>query len=283
MRYIKLGEGGTWEEESIEHGQVLRLDCRKVPHDLCIQGACGEVLDVLREQRKNARVAAHDPTQIQLFYEAPADVLWVTFFGDRMYWCFSKPEITLLSDGSKTRSVIDCWRFHQYSWCAVARFRTQRQAPACAGISRNDLLRQRGRVHRSEDQRAHAARSGSSQNRTRELERTLEIIIRRLHWKDFEVLTDLIFRQAGWQRVSALGETLKNAGSHSGFTDHAERYGVQVNSTANRAEFERYRREFERMPDFSRFYFVVHTPSEDLARVPTDDRFELLLPKALFR
>ena len=83
--------------------------------------------------------------------------------------------------------------------------------------------------------------------------------------------------------MSALGETLKTLDLTLVSPITAERSGVQVKSTANRAEFERYGREFERMPDFSRFYFVVHTPSEDLARVPTDDRFELLLPDRVAR
>ncbi len=32
-----------------------------------------------------------------------------------------------------------------------------------------------------------------------------------LYWKDFETLVDLLFRHAGWRRLSALGETMKFA------------------------------------------------------------------------
>lgn len=35
--------------------------------------------------------------------------------------------------------------------------------------------------------------------------------LRELHWKDFETLVDLLFRQAGWRRLSMLGETMKYA------------------------------------------------------------------------
>ena len=197
VRYIKLGEGGTWEQESIEHGQVLRLDYRKVPHDLCIQSAWGEVLDVLREQRKDAGAATRDLTQIRLFYEALSDVLWVTFFGDRMYWCFSKPEITLLSDGSKTRPVIDCWRSTNthgaplhVSELSGKLLRVQRFGGTICSVKEVEYTVQK--INGRTPPEVEAARTALA-----ELERTLETIIRRLHWKDFEVLTDLIFRQAG--------------------------------------------------------------------------------------
>ncbi|MBA3356762.1 MAG: hypothetical protein H0U18_12670 [Pyrinomonadaceae bacterium] len=41
------------------------------------------------------------------------------------------------------------------------------------------------------------------------LEEKIETLIRGVHQKDFEILIDLIFRQAGWQIVSVLGGTQK--------------------------------------------------------------------------
>ena len=38
-----------------------------------------------------------------------------------------------------------------------------------------------------------------------------EAPIRHLHWKDFEVLVDLVFSGAGWRRRSVVGKTMKFA------------------------------------------------------------------------
>lgn len=41
------------------------------------------------------------------------------------------------------------------------------------------------------------------------LKSKLTLLIQNLQWKDFETLVDLIFRQAGWQRVGDKGKTQK--------------------------------------------------------------------------
>jgi hypothetical protein len=105
-----------------------------------------------------------------------------------------------------------------------------------------------------------------------------------LHPKDFEILVDLIFRQAGWQRVSVLGETQKLIDLDLLSPVTSERYAVQVKSKANRAEFESYKQKFADMQGYTRCYFVVHTPSTDLveAKAPTDT-IKLLQPKDVAR
>src|SRR5205814_988628 len=56
----------------------------------------------------------------------------------------------------------------------------------------------------------------------------IEAVIRSLTWRDFEILIDLIFRQAGWNRVSAVGSTIKSIDLDLISPITAERYGVQV-------------------------------------------------------
>lgn len=41
------------------------------------------------------------------------------------------------------------------------------------------------------------------------LKSKLTLLIQNLQWKDFETLIDLIFRQAGWQKVGQTGKTQK--------------------------------------------------------------------------
>ncbi len=38
----------------------------------------------------------------------------------------------------------------------------------------------------------------------------IQKLVKGLHWKDFELLADHIFRQAGWKRIGELGKTQKS-------------------------------------------------------------------------
>lgn len=118
------------------------------------------------------------------------------------------------------------------------------------------------------------------------LEVVLEKLIRSLTWRDFELLIDLIFRQAGWRRVSESGGTMKSLDLDLVSPVTSERYGVQVKSKAGRALFESYRVErLKDMQGFKRFYFAVHSPSADLTNAPDGHtgEVELLLPASIAR
>jgi hypothetical protein len=48
--------------------------------------------------------------EIRTFYEADDRVLWITFYDNKMWWCFSEPTIALLPDKTKTRPVVGGWK-----------------------------------------------------------------------------------------------------------------------------------------------------------------------------
>jgi hypothetical protein len=281
--YIKLGRGGRWESDCIKRDQTLRLGYREVSHDLCLQGRWDKVREeLLKTLRKSPGAATRDTYQIRLFYESDESVLWITFFGDRLYWCFSKPEVALLPDKSKTRPAIGMWscediegRSLQKSQLSGRLLSMQGFQGTICSVKESEYLVQKINGHIPEEvEEAQVVLS--------ELERKIETIIQSLHWKDFEVLIDLIFRQAGWQRVSELGETLKTLDLDLVSPITSERYGVQVKSRAGLAEFEDYQQRFADMQGYTRLYFVVHTPSRDLedlaqSKIPKD--IELWLPQ----
>jgi hypothetical protein len=43
------------------------------------------------------------------FFESGKDVLWITFYNNSLWWCFSEPIVTKLKDQTKTRPVIGKW------------------------------------------------------------------------------------------------------------------------------------------------------------------------------
>lgn len=283
--YIKLGRGGDWEDECISSGK-LRFGYRETPHELCVAGQWRRV-QVEREQaRGNAGVAKSDTTQIRYFYEAGPKVLWVTFYKHALWWCFAEPKVTLLPDGTKVRTAVGGWKCTDIlsrplvmsslsgKLLSMQGFR----GTICQVKEQNYLLRKLNAEERPEVVAVKAALG--------KLYEGLESVIRTLTWKDFEILVDLIFRQAGWQRVSPIGSTTKSLDLDLISPISAERYGVQVKSQADRRVFETYKNErLADMQGFSRFYFVVHSPNPDLAALASgeDEDVRLLLPADIAR
>lgn len=103
-------------------------------------------------------------------------------------------------------------------------------------------------------------------------------IIRNLHWRDFELLIDLIFRQAGWRRTSQVGGPQKTLDLELVEPITGQRYGVQIKSQADFATFESYQSRVQHWEGFTRFYFAVHSPSPELERVATEGKVQLLRP-----
>ena len=281
--YIKLGLSGEWERECITRDQTLRLGYREVSHDLCLTGEWNAVLEELKPLRKDVGAATRDINQIRNFYEADETVLWITFFGDRLYWCFSKPQVTLLVDKTKTRPVIGEWCSSDIQGKPLAKHLLSGKLLATEGfrgticsVRESAYLIQRinGQVLKGAEEAAHALFI---------LEQKLEPLVRALHWKDFEILIDLIFRQAGWQRVGVLGKTEKTIDLDLLSPITSERFAVQVKSKASLVDFKEYQRRFADMQGYRRFYFAVHTPSNDLtdAADQANDEFQVWLPEQI--
>lgn len=278
--YIKLGQGGSWENECINETSTLRLGYQEASHNLCDRGNWNLVQAELKAIRKDVGAATRDTNQIRFFYESDETVLWTTFFSDRLYWCFSKQEITLLADKSKTRPAIGQWRSTDINGKPLQKNQLSGKLLSMEGfrgticsVKEFDYLVQKinGQINK---ETAEAVEALST------LELKIEALIRGLHWKDFEILVDLIFRQAGWQRVGVLGETEKTIDLDLLSPITSERYAVQIKSKASRAELERYQRKFTDMQGYNRLYFVVHTPSNDLieAEAKLSEEIKLLLP-----
>ena len=88
--------------------------------------------------------------------------------------------------------------------------------------------------------------------------------IKALHWKDFETLADLVFRHAGWVRVSVLGQHAHAYDLELREPITGDRYVVQVKSRAGLADLKATVSKFS-PEDYKRVFFVVHTPAKDLA------------------
>ena len=206
--YIKLGVGGEWERDCIERDQTLRLGYREIPHKLCIAGEWERVREMIKKAYHwNDGVAKNHANQIRYFYESGPEVLWTTFFGDYLWWCFSQPSVKKLHDNTKTRRAIGKWRKADIAGKPLTlnllsgKLRSMQgfRGTICAVAEFDYLLKELNGIEPSDIRDARNAQIA--------FEQQIEKIIRRLHWKDFELLVDLIFRQAGWKRESSSAKT----------------------------------------------------------------------------
>lgn len=275
-RYIKLGQGGKFEYGCIEHNDTIRLDYRNVPHDLCHVGKWNEVREFLIEKQDSEPGAAtRHRDQIKDFYELDAEVLWVTFYKNMLWWCHAQPKVILLNDGTKERKTVAGWSNTDIKAKPLYMSELNGQLTSMQGfrgticrVKLHDyLVRKINGQKIQEEQAALKAQQA--------LIKALVAIIRSLPWKEFELLIDLIFRQAGWQRLSQLGRTQKTIDLDLLSPITNDRYLVQIKSRATRKQFEQFQQNTEGLSEYSRCYFVVHTPQGGLTTSPETDLHKL--------
>lgn len=281
--YVKLGKNGEWEKDCLEVSQTIKIGYREVPDKFCRQGDWDEVQKIMQNIRDDVGTATRDKNQVRLFYEASEQDLWITFFGDRLYWCFSKPDVKVLSDKSKSRPVIGQWSSNdisgkplQKTQLSGALLRVQGfRGTICKVKELKYLIEKINGIVHPEIESALLAKA--------EFESKIESLIRKLTWKDFELLVDLLFRQAGWQRMATLGKTEKtiDLDLYSPITD--EKILVQVKSSANLAKLQNFKEGISDFQDYDRAYFLVHTPTNDLIQSKTQDGVEVWLPSDIAR
>lgn len=266
--FIKLGEGGCWEAECLTTG-TLRFGYRQIPHALCEAGDWSAVEQTTRGFSSGGAATRH-VKQVRRFYEADKRVLWITFHADCLWWCFSEPEVSVLSGNDKSRRVIGAWSNRDLrgdlllkgklsgKLLAVQKF----QGTICTVRERDYLLH---KINGTSE--PHVA---TAQAAFENLQKALIPIIKNLHERDLEIFVDLVFRQAGWQRVGVSGGTERDIDLDLISPVTGERIAVQVKSTAGASIWRKYRDTYADMQGFTRFYFVTHSPDDRLRREASD-------------
>lgn len=262
--YIKLGVSGEWEAECIRQG-TLRLGYHELPHQLCQAGDWAAVERKALTFSKDKGAATRHINQVRHFYEAPESTLWVTFHAARLWWCFADKQIRLLTDLTKTRECVEAWNdcdingklLLKSSLSGKVLATESFQGTICSVSERTYLLHKiNGLVE---------PRVAAAQKALEGLIESLVPVVQKLHPKDLELLTDLIFRQSGWCRVGVAGGTTKDIDLDLISPITGERVAVQVKSRAGVNEYDSYRAKFADMQGYTRFYFVTHSPKLQLA------------------
>lgn len=282
VRYIKLGDGGRWAADAIEHGYVA-FGYHSIPHEVCLAGHRDEIRRLL-DHRGSEGAKTAGVNEVMTFYEAGEDCLWVTFAGGHLWWTFAGMEVIWCgdenSDGpSRIRASIGGWRNTDLAGrplkvsglssklTKTANFR----ATICTIEEEDYLLR---RINAAEEPVVAKAREA----RTAMMLIAIDMV-RGLHWADFETLADLIFARSGWQRSTPVGERLADIDILMQQPTTGETAFVQVKSRAGQAELDDYLVRF-RASGYDRFFFVCHSRKGTLV-LPEEPRLHLFEGQAL--
>ncbi len=253
--YIKLGRGGEWEQSSISESK-LRL------------GFGGQSLEDINSsnwEKIRKQLSTKNLNALQWICESTSDDLWITFFQDMMWWCRLGAREIYQDNESKYRLVDGKWSNQDV--CEDKRLDINSIPGVISAIRR--FQGTVCKVHALETLRQLVNNDPGPEYKdiakcNTALVQSVEKGIRVLNPKDFETFVDLVFRESGWRRLSPKGETMKYIDLELEDPITKERYQVQIKSKATRKEFDYYAKQFNPKQPLRWFYFVVHSPNEEL-------------------
>lgn len=280
--YLKLGRGGSWAEDSIAHKKA-RIGWRDTPLAQINAGEWTVIRKALRATSKTTGSGTTDANALERFCRSTEADVWVTFYDSKLWWGRLKGPVREDAT-SKYREVLGGWRDRSLKNDPllanqipgkIAQLQGFR-GTICSVRDRDTLVRLL-RGERSTEHRALAEAKGALVEKT-------ACAIKNLHWKDFELLVDLVFRQSGWRRVSVLGEKMKCVDLELEDPITGDQYQVQVKSRATKKIAAECKEQFSASA-FRKYYLVVHTPEDELMGESCldDNEFELILPERLAR
>ena len=283
VNYIKLGQNSSYAKECIEKGYI-KLGYNEIDNSLCIGGEWEKVKnDIIAKYKCGNRVASSHCRQIKNFYEDGVDVLWITFFGNKMWWCFSENKINFNKDRTKIRKAINGWSDRDIKNNSLNEDRIRGDIRAVkfymgtiCNISDKEYIINKINGELSPD-------VIKCEEDTKNLKQSVEKLILKLQPTDFELLVDLIFRQAGWQRVDYAGGNLPDIDLALYAPITNENIAVQIKSRSGLTQFNDWKAIISDMNQFDRFYYVVHTPLDKLKKINGDeeDNIDLLMSERL--
>lgn len=277
--FIKLGAEGEWEADSLKRN-IMRIGWVENSLADINSGNWATIEQQLRNARLHRRTATRDVNALQKIVNSTDEDVWITFHGSRLWWCRLASTAVEADEISKFRRVVNCWSDRDL----LGRILSLSDIPG----SISQVQGFRGTVcdvHETERLRrllnAQPSVSFHAVTHARDaLIQDVQSALSELHWKDFETLVDLLFRQAGWRRLSVLGERMKYADLELEEPVTGERYQVQIKSAAGAPDFAEYRDQFAGR-GFRKLFFIVHSPTPGLVHEVSTPAVELVLPARL--
>jgi hypothetical protein len=283
--YIKLGLGGCWEKDCISKS-LMRIGWPNQNVEDINAGRWSEIEKQLQiELAGKPQVATTAFNRLRDIAESTPEDIWITFHGAKMWW-------GRVASGGVEGDQISKYRRMQGNWSdnslkgqllvtaelpgKIAQLQGFRST-VCR-VKESELLRRVLAGERSplaleiSTHREHLASAAKN-------------AIEQLHWKDYETLVDLVFRDTGWIRVSILGQQVKGYDLELREPITQDKYLVQIKSQATLKDLQKSVSQFfpdDMAGDYKKMFFVTHKPSNDLLDA-TDipDYVDLIPPQQL--
>jgi len=278
-KYIKLGEGGEWQNLCIEDG-TARLGYYEVPHEPGVTEDYKAIRQVFLDRELTQQAASSHARQVVDFYKPADDTLWITFANGDLYWAFLKPEVEFFGhnrhdfpQGSRLRHTQSSWSNQSLKGTVLHEAELNGALTSVKGyrgticdVKAFDYLL--NKINDCEAPQITAARTARNQ-----VLGVIKDLVVMLSWRDFEVLVDLIFSQSGWRRTGQTGGTQETVDIELMLPSTGERAFVQVKSRTSQKQLEEYISRFEGRSE-SRMFYAYHTTNTDL--ICSDDRISLI-------
>ncbi len=279
VRYIKLGEGGSWERECLEKG-IVRIgfgSAQSERFELCQSGRWNDLSESFIAEGKVKATATHFTNELRLFFEDDGSMLWITFVGERLCWGMvdhAKPAPHADANGV-WRSIRDGWQWTDLHGEQLTKDRlsgaltmlTAYQGASCnVGVS-DYVIRRINGEKTPEVERALAA--------SKEMKASAIPLMKLLGDRDFELLVDLVFTTSGWRRLGVVGKTEKTRDLDLILPSTGERASVQVKSKTTSKELAEYVAKIDE--PYDKMFYVFHS-----GEAVTDDlRVKIIWPEDL--
>jgi len=268
VRYIKLGTGNAWFESCRKNNRV-EFGHDNLPHEVALSGSREAIVQYYLKLGYAQGKASDLGREVFEFYTLDEDCLWITFAEGSLWWAFARTGVSAIERGAghgeRYRLLVTPWsnRDAKGDLLSISSLSSRLTKVAayrqtlCSVAASDYLLR---RINGADEPLVAEARE--VQNK---LVSIAERLIAGLHWRDFEVLCDLIFARSGWQRVAELGGLQKDTDLVLEQTATRERAFVQVKSEATQQTLNEYAAVFEANAGFHRMFFACHSPRGKLS------------------
>lgn len=212
------------------------------PFDDAVDGDWEAVWKVwFRIRKRREGVATNDVNQIRWFFEAGPDVLWVTFSGGFLRWCFARSGVRPHPDGQGFyRETVDGWHNTDLKG---ARLLSERLAGSLLKVQgfQGTICEIREFEYLKRKLNGQLLPEVESAIRAEnQMVQTIVPLMRRLTWQDFETLVDLVFANSGWRRLGRVGGSQKTVDIELMLPTIEERAFVQIKSKATRRDLAKY-------------------------------------------
>lgn len=283
LLYIKLGEGGDWADECLKKG-TIRIGFGDIPKKLFASQNLDKIWDKYVSLDYKHRAADIFWTQLNEFFQSDHKTIWITFHQQKMWWCKAKSGYIFDLDKTKYKQVIGGWSDKDINGNVLwednlsGSLLKTKSYPSTICVPDAEQYAW-NKIHCLQSKEALQFEKDLAAFRKSNI-----ALIQKITWQDFEVLIDLIFRNAGFQRMGVIGKTVKTIDLSLLHPLTSEKIFVQIKSAANLSIYKAWKQEVEiESEDFTRYYFAVHTPAKDLKRFeePNPDKFILWREKEI--